>query len=211
MNRFLGSNRWQIRGTRLYLGVVDLPHPPCCPLNCVEPHAPPKVLTLPVSPFGELWLRMCAPDMAETTTLACATAARRPAWSSSDASTSRAPWALKESNIWSLSMSRPISARSRTSVGCPCARLARTSRRPMYPVPPTTSTRLFSMALARERTTDGLGRLRGRQQIRAHHQGSPRRIAEGGRGLRRSWWGSWRAGGLRRVGEDHGGDRGGRA
>jgi hypothetical protein len=34
-------------------------------------------------------------------------AARRPAWSSSDASTSRAPWALKlkESNIWSLSSS----------------------------------------------------------------------------------------------------------
>jgi hypothetical protein len=33
--------------------------------------------------------------------------ARRPAWSSSDASTSRAPWALKlkESNIWSLSSS----------------------------------------------------------------------------------------------------------
>jgi hypothetical protein len=75
----------------------------------------------------------------------------------------------------------------------------------MYPVPPTTSTRLFSMALARERTTDGLGRLRGRQQIRAHHQGSSRRIAEGGRGLRRSWWGSWLAGG--RIAEGGRGSR----
>ena len=32
----------------------------------------------------KLWLRMCAPDMAETTTSACETAATSPAWSSSD-------------------------------------------------------------------------------------------------------------------------------
>jgi hypothetical protein len=105
-----------------------------------------------------LWLRMCAPDMAETTTSTCDTAATRAAWSSSDASTRRAPCALKDSSIWSLSTSMPISGRMRTNVGWPSARLARTSRRPMKPVPPTTSTRLFCSSMASARARFRLGR-----------------------------------------------------